>query len=162
MRSRYGPILGWGRGWVWRYPGGALFVRIFLSVLQCIPVSRRICRLLTPSTSTRRRISVHCSILRYILLFYQDTALLDRYAHPPHFSAALYKMIQLLNVDLAAEYQAIIAYTVYSQVLKGAAYTDIARELELHAGEELQHAIKIAKQIDYLGGMPCVTPKPVK
>ena len=72
------------------------------------------------------------------------------------------KMIQLLNEDLAGEYQAIIAYTVYSQVLKGAAYTDIARELEMHAGEELAHAIKIAKQIDYLGGMPSVTPKPVK
>ena len=72
------------------------------------------------------------------------------------------EMIQLLNEDLAGEYQAIIAYTVYSQMLKGAAYTDIARELELHAGEELQHAIKIAKQIDYLGGMPGVTPKPVK
>jgi bacterioferritin len=72
------------------------------------------------------------------------------------------QMIGLLNEDLAGEYQAIIAYTVYSQVLKGAAYTDIARELELHAGEELQHAIKIAKQIDYLGGMPGVTPKLVK
>ena len=72
------------------------------------------------------------------------------------------RMIQLLNEDLAGEYQAIIAYTVYSQVLKGAAYTDIARELEAHAGEELAHAIRIAKQIDYLGGMPGVTPKPVK
>jgi bacterioferritin len=72
------------------------------------------------------------------------------------------QMIDLLNEDLAGEYQAIIAYTVYSQVLKGAAYTDIARELELHAAEELQHAIKIAKQIDYLGGMPGVTPKLVK
>jgi bacterioferritin len=72
------------------------------------------------------------------------------------------QMIDLLNEDLAGEYQAIIAYTVYSQVLKGAAYTDVARELEAHAGEELQHAIKIAKQIDYLGGMPAVTPKPVK
>src|SRR5678809_1073180 len=72
------------------------------------------------------------------------------------------EMIRLLNEDLAGEYQAIIAYTVYSQVLKGAAYTDVARELEAHAGEELAHAIKIAKQIDYLGGMPGVTPKPVK
>ena len=72
------------------------------------------------------------------------------------------QMIQLLNDDLAGEYQAIIAYTVYSQTLKGAAYTDIARELEAHAGEELAHAIMIAKQIDYLGGMPGVTPKPVK
>ncbi len=72
------------------------------------------------------------------------------------------QMIQLLNEDLAGEYQAIIAYTVYSQVLKGAAYTDIARELEAHAGEELGHAILIAKQVDYLGGMPGVLPKPVK
>ena len=54
------------------------------------------------------------------------------------------QMVKLLNEDLAREYQAIIAYTVYSQVLKGAAYTDIARELEAHAGEELTHAIKIA------------------
>ena len=72
------------------------------------------------------------------------------------------EMIDLLNEDLSREYQAIIAYTVYSQVLKGAEYTDIARELEKHAGEELAHAIKIAKQIDYLGGMPVVTPQPVK
>jgi bacterioferritin len=78
------------------------------------------------------------------------------------FSISREQMIQLLNEDLAGEYQAIIAYTVYSQVLKGAVYTDIARELEAHAGEELAHAIKIAKQIDYLGGMPGVTPKVVK
>ena len=72
------------------------------------------------------------------------------------------QMIQLLNEDLAGEYQAIIAYTVYSQVLKGVAYTDIARELELHAVEELQHAIKIARQIDYLGGMPGVSQRRLK
>jgi bacterioferritin len=72
------------------------------------------------------------------------------------------KMVALLNEDLAREYQAVIAYTVYSQTLKGAEYMDIARELEKHAGEELSHAIKLAKQIDYLGGMPGVMPKPVK
>src|SRR5580704_866803 len=71
------------------------------------------------------------------------------------------QMVQLLNEDLAREYQAIIAYVNYSQVLKGAQYMDIARELEKHAGEELSHAIKIAKQIDYLGGKPAVVPKPV-
>jgi bacterioferritin len=71
-------------------------------------------------------------------------------------------LIGLLNEDLAREYQAIIAYVVYSQVLKGAAYMNIAAELEVHAGEELQHAITIAKQIDYLGGMPTVSPKAVK
>ncbi len=72
------------------------------------------------------------------------------------------KLIAALNEDLSREYQAIIAYVNYSQVIKGAAYMNIASELEKHAGEELQHALTIAKQIDYLGGMPTVTPKPVK
>jgi bacterioferritin len=72
------------------------------------------------------------------------------------------QLIELLNEDLAREYQAIIAYVVYSQVLKGAQYMNIASELEVHAGQELAHALTIAKQIDYLGGMPLVTPKPVK
>jgi len=71
-------------------------------------------------------------------------------------------LIDALNEDLAREYQAIIAYVVYSQVMKGAAYMSIAAELEKHAAEELQHAITIAKQIDYLGGQPTVTSKPVK
>jgi bacterioferritin len=72
------------------------------------------------------------------------------------------EMIELLNEDLAREYQAIIGYTVYSQTMKGAPYTDIARELEAHAAEELDHALKIARQIDYFGGMPGVSPKEVK
>ena len=71
-------------------------------------------------------------------------------------------LIARLNEDLSREYQAIIAYVVYSQVLKGAEYMTIAAELEVHAGEELAHAITIAKQIDYLGGMPNATPKAVK
>ncbi len=72
------------------------------------------------------------------------------------------KLIELLNEDLAREYQAIIAYVIYSQAIKGAVYMNIAKELEVHAGEELQHAITIAKQIDYLGGMPTNVPKEVK
>ena len=72
------------------------------------------------------------------------------------------KLIDLLNEDLAREYQAIIAYVNYSQVLKGAQYMNIAAELAIHATEELAHAISIAGHIDYLGGMPSVTPKPVK
>jgi bacterioferritin len=71
-------------------------------------------------------------------------------------------LIKGLNEDLSREYQAIIAYVVYSQMLKGAQYMSIAEELELHASEELAHAITIAKQIDYLGGTPTVTPLPVK
>ena len=72
------------------------------------------------------------------------------------------QLIELLNEDLAREYQAIIAYVVYSQVLKGAEFLSIAAELEKHAKQELEHALIIAKQIDYLGGSPMVTPKPVK
>ena len=67
------------------------------------------------------------------------------------------KLAELLNEDLAREYQAIIAYVVYSQVLKGAAYMNIADQLEQHAAEELKHALTISRQIDYLGGMPTVT-----
>ena len=72
------------------------------------------------------------------------------------------RLIELLNEDLAREYQAIIAYVVYSQVLKGAQYMKIAAELEKHAAEELAHALVIAKQIDYLGGMPAAAPKAVR
>jgi bacterioferritin len=72
------------------------------------------------------------------------------------------KLIDLLNEDLSREYQAIIAYVIYSQTLKGAAYNHIAAELEKHAAEELNHAILIAKQIDYLNGTPTNTPKEVK
>jgi len=72
------------------------------------------------------------------------------------------KLIADLNGDLSREYQAIIAYVIYSQTLKGAAYMAIAKELEAHAKEELSHAITISKQIDYLGGTPTAEPKAVK
>jgi bacterioferritin len=75
---------------------------------------------------------------------------------------ALKDLIDALNEDLAREYQAIIAYTVYSNVLSGAQWMNIAGELRLHAAQELQHALIIADQIDYLGGMPTATPKEVK
>jgi bacterioferritin len=70
-------------------------------------------------------------------------------------------LIDKLNEDLAREYQAVIAYVVYSQVLKGAEYMTIAKELEKHASEELAHALTVAKHIGYLGGMPTTTPLPV-
>src|SRR5580692_4318311 len=72
------------------------------------------------------------------------------------------RLAELLNEDLSREYQAIIAYVVYSQVLKGAEYMNIADQLETHAQQELDHALKISRQIDYLGKMPTVSPKPVK
>ncbi|HTR66138.1 MAG TPA: ferritin-like domain-containing protein [Terriglobales bacterium] len=79
-------------------------------------------------------------------------------ATKPEYAA----LIESLNQDLAREYQAIIAYVVYSQTLKGAEYMNIAAELEKHAAEELNHAILIAKQIDYLGGAPTVQPLSVQ
>jgi len=72
------------------------------------------------------------------------------------------KLVDALNDDLSREYQAIISYVNYSQVLKGAAYMNIAAELEVHAKQELDHALQISNHVDYLGGMPSVTPKPVK
>ena len=71
------------------------------------------------------------------------------------------RLAELLNEDLSREYQAIIAYVVYSQVLSGAQYMDIAAQLEIHAKQELDHALILSRQIDYLGEMPAVTPKPV-
>ena len=72
------------------------------------------------------------------------------------------RLDDLLNEDLAREYQAIIGYVVYSQVLKGAEFMSIADQLEIHAHEELKHALIISRQIDYLGKMPCVSPTVVR
>jgi bacterioferritin len=80
----------------------------------------------------------------------------------PQQEKAIKDLIDALNEDLSREYQAIIAYTVYSNVLSGAKWMNIADELKLHAAQELQHAMIIADQIDYLGGMPTGTPKSVK
>jgi bacterioferritin len=83
-------------------------------------------------------------------------------AHSKNTAISRKEMVDLLNQDLAMEYQAVIAYTVYSQTMKGAKYLHIAQELEKHAGEELSHALQIAKQIDYFNGTPVVQPKEVK
>ena len=88
----------------------------------------------------------------------------DQKQHPQGSNGQVTRkqLVDLLNDDLAREYQAIIAYVNYSQVLKGAEYMAIAKELEKHAAEELKHALIVAKLIDYLGGNPGVVPKPVK
>jgi len=72
------------------------------------------------------------------------------------------KLVDLLNEDLQREFQAVIGYVNYSQVLKGAAYMNIAGELEVHAKEELAHALKLSYWVDLLGGEPAVTAKTVK
>lgn len=83
-------------------------------------------------------------------------------SNPSNNAVTREQLIDALNEDLSREYQAIIGYVNYSQVLKGAAYMNIADELAIHAKEELDHALQIASHVDYLGGMPSVTPKPVK
>jgi bacterioferritin len=86
----------------------------------------------------------------------------NRPAESDEIAVSREQLTNLLNEDLEREYQAIIAYVVYSQVLKGAEYMNIAAQLETHAQQELQHALTISRQIDYLGGMPSVKPKPIK
>ena len=83
-------------------------------------------------------------------------------ASQPDVAITRKQLIDLLNQDLSREFQAVISYVNYSQVLKGAAYMKIAEELEVHASEELAHALILSNQIDYLGGMPTTVPKPVK
>jgi bacterioferritin len=95
-------------------------------------------------------------------LVLEDSVLKDETAAGAFKKVSRSELIGLLNQDLAREYQAIIAYVVYSQVLKGAKYMNIAGELEKHAAQELSHALIIAQQIDYLGGMPTVEAKTVR
>ena len=66
------------------------------------------------------------------------------------------KLIGLLNVDLELEYSAAIQYINHAAVMTGAAYGYIIKELKIHATEEIQHAIILADQIDYLRGSPTV------
>ena len=66
------------------------------------------------------------------------------------------KLIELLNKDLELEYSAAIQYINHSSVMTGAAYGDVIKELKIHANEEVQHAMILADQINYLGGSPSV------
>jgi bacterioferritin len=72
----------------------------------------------------------------------------------------LSELIDLLNKDLGLEYTAMVQYIQHSGVLTGAEYGDITKEIKIHANEELQHAITLAEQIDYLGGFPSVDVPP--
>jgi bacterioferritin len=139
------------------------------------PVSRNVPKAdaLVPRFSRRRASSLEkraaspsAELLEHALHFVREGSLrasiISRGGLPMPADITRNKLIELLNGDLAREYQAIITYVNYSQVLKGAAYMSIAQELEKHASEELHHALVIAKQIDYLGGMPTVKSEPVK
>src|SRR5262249_10889304 len=123
--------------------------RPVLSRLQLLKFRRRPSWAASGLTFTRTQIQVcpsHVGCKERCNMTNQESSVLDEVSSS--------ELIALLNDDLAREYQAIIAYVVYSRVLKGAQFMNIAAELEKHAGEELQHALTVAAQIAYLGGMP--------
>lgn len=71
------------------------------------------------------------------------------------------QLIQGLQDDIAREYKAIIQYVIFSQKLDGAQYMNIADQLEEHAHQELDHALAIARQLDYFGEYPTHQPMPI-
>jgi len=66
------------------------------------------------------------------------------------------KLLELLNKDLEWEYAAAIQYVQHATVITGAQYESIQKELVIHSQEEMQHAVMLSEQIDYLGGTPTV------
>lgn len=66
------------------------------------------------------------------------------------------ELLSKLNKDLEWEYAALIQYVQHASVITGAKYESIQKELLVHSQEEMQHAISLSEQIDYLGGVPVV------
>jgi bacterioferritin len=82
-------------------------------------------------------------------------------ASPPSSQLTRDQLVEGLQQDLAREYKAIIQYVIFSQKLDTARFQQIASELEKHAHQELDHALAIARQLDYFGAYPVHEPKPV-
>src|SRR5260370_15854177 len=141
--------------WPWRRPGGT----------PRLPGFPRpsFCPLLNPGPLADARSAVdgrgynpRCSILSIRLCMQGSNPMAEPKSAADANVISRDRLAELLNEDLSREYQAIIAYVVYSQVLSGAEYMDIAAQLEVHAKQELEHALSISRQIDYLGKMPAV------
>lgn len=66
------------------------------------------------------------------------------------------KLLAELNKDLEWEYAAAIQYVQHAATINGAQFDSIQKELLIHAQEEMQHAVMLSEQIDYLGGTPTV------
>jgi bacterioferritin len=80
----------------------------------------------------------------------------------PDEAALRKQLVQGLQEDLAREYKALIQYIIFSQKLDKAQYMNIADQLKEHAHQELDHALAVARQLDYLGVYPVHMPKPVE
>jgi bacterioferritin len=117
---------------------------------------------ISPDFARRNAIPIFCISLQQQIPDRSGDEMPAKNASQTSTSLTRKRLVELLNEDLAREFQAIIAYVNYSQVLKGAAYMNIAAELEKHATEELSHALILSNQIDYFNGMPTTVPKPVK
>ncbi len=66
------------------------------------------------------------------------------------------KLIDELNKDLEWEYAAAVQYVQHASVISGAQYESIQKELIIHSQEEMQHAVMLSEQIDFLGGVPTI------
>jgi bacterioferritin len=66
------------------------------------------------------------------------------------------QLLAILNGDLAWEYAALVQYVQHASVITGAEYESIVPELLIHASQEMQHAIALSDQIDFLGAVPAV------
>ncbi|HII72610.1 TPA: ferritin-like domain-containing protein [Candidatus Woesearchaeota archaeon] len=66
------------------------------------------------------------------------------------------ELINLLNNDLKLEYSGAIQYIQHAAVMTGAMYGDVIKEIKIHATEEIGHAVILADQIAFLGGVPTV------
>ena len=64
------------------------------------------------------------------------------------------EFLKLLNEDLESEYRSIVQYIQHVSSIKGAQYQNIIDEMRTHLNQELDHALILAQQIDFLGGTP--------
>lgn len=71
-------------------------------------------------------------------------------------------LIDGLNKDLAAEFQAIITYRLFASLASGPYRQEFRTFFEGEVPDELQHAAYLADKIVALGGDPVTEPLPVK
>ncbi len=68
------------------------------------------------------------------------------------------ELLKLLNAAYASEWLAYYQYWLGAKLIKGPMKDAVAAELNLHATEELGHALLLSNRIIQLGGTPVLTP----
>ena len=69
---------------------------------------------------------------------------------------AMKQLLSELNQDLEWEYAAAIQYVQHAATINGPQFDSIQKELLIHAQQEMQHAVMLSEQIDFLGGVPTI------